>query len=42
MRESLAARIVADEAIPREPGSLKGTASFGETRDQAERVGKAC
>jgi hypothetical protein len=32
--------IVADEVLPPEPGSLKGTAFFGETQKAAEEQAK--
>jgi hypothetical protein len=32
--------IVGDEGTPPEPGSLKGTAFFGETQEEAEQLAK--
>mgnify|MGYP005812511703 CR=1 FL=1 len=36
-----AAMIVGDEVLPPDPGSLKGTAFFGETPEEAEQKAKA-
>jgi len=41
IEERWAAMIVGDAALPPEPGSLKGTAFFGETQEEAEQLAKA-
>jgi len=39
--EAWATMIVADDVMPPEPVSLKGTAFFGETQEEAEERAKA-